>query len=52
MNQTKQIIYEMLTEPTGTHMLDSGGDDDRHWQRNQKMSLEDFEKEKYQEEKN
>ena len=48
MNQTKQIIYEMLTEPTGTHMLDSGGDDDRHWQRNQKMSLEDFEKEEYQ----
>ena len=46
MNQTKQIIYEMLTEPTGTHMLDSGGDDDRHWQRNQKMSLEDFENEK------
>jgi hypothetical protein len=48
MNKTKQIIYEMLTEPTGTHMLDSGGDDDRHWQRNQKMSLEDFEKEEYQ----
>jgi len=48
MNKTKQIIYEMLTEPTGTHMLDSGGDDGRHWQRNQKMSLEDFEKEEYQ----
>ena len=46
MNQTKQIIYEMLTESTGTHMLDSGGDDDRHWQQNQKMSLEDFENEK------
>ena len=46
MNQTKQIIYEMLTEPTGTHMLDSGGEDNRHWQRNQKMSLEDFENEK------
>ena len=45
MNQTKQIIYEMLTESTGTHMLDSGGDDDRHWQQNQKMSLEDFENE-------
>ena len=46
MNQTKQIIYEMLTESTGTHMLDSGGNENRHWQRNQKMSLEDFENEK------
>tara|TARA_R100000234_G_scaffold102059_1_gene71271 strand:+ start:1262 stop:1852 length:591 start_codon:yes stop_codon:yes gene_type:complete len=46
MNQTKQIIYEMLTQSTGKHMLDSGGDDDRHWQQNQKMSLEDFENEK------
>ena len=46
MNQTKQIIYEMLTEPTGKHMLDSGGAYGRHWERNQKMSLEDFENEK------
>ena len=45
MKQTKQIIYEMLTEPTGKHMLDSGGNENRHWQRNQKMSLEDFENE-------
>ena len=48
MNQTKQIIYEMLTEPTGKHMLDSGGAYGRHWERNQKMSLEDFENEEYQ----
>jgi hypothetical protein len=48
MNQTKQIIYEMLTESTGEHMLDSGGAYGRHWERNQKMSLEDFENEEYQ----
>ena len=37
MNQeTKQVIYNMLTESTGTYFLDSGGEDGRHWQRNQK----------------
>ena len=36
------LVYDMLTESTGTHMCDSGGDDNRHWQRNQKRSLEDF----------
>ena len=40
--QTQQAIYEMLTENTGTHFLDSGGDDGRHWQRNQKKSHLDF----------
>ena len=40
--QTQQTIYEMLTENTGTHFLDSGGDDGRHWQRNQKKSHLDF----------
>ena len=44
---TKQIIYEMLTENTGTHFLDSGGEDGRNWQRNQKKTLEDFENEEY-----
>ena len=39
---TEQIIYEMLTENTGRHMLDSGGDSGRAWQRNQVKSLEDF----------
>ena len=43
----EQIIYEMLTEKTGTHFLDSGGDDGRHWQRNAKKSLEDFKAEPY-----
>ena len=41
----EQTIYNMLTENTGTHMLDSGGGSGRHWQRNQKKSIEDFKKE-------
>ena len=41
---TEQAIYEMLTESTGTHFLDSGGATGRHWQRNQKRTLEDFKK--------
>ena len=45
MSRTNEIIYEMLTESTGKHMLDSGQDDGRHWQRNQKKSLKDFENE-------
>ena len=43
--KTEQVIFEMLTENTGTHMLDSGGDDGRAWQRNAKKSLEDFKNE-------
>ena len=39
----KQLIYQMLTESTGKHILDSGMSDGRHWQRNQKRSLTDFE---------
>ena len=40
--ETEQAIYEMLTENTGTHFLDSGGENGRHWQRNQKKTLMDF----------
>ena len=48
MNQeTKQVIYNMMIENTGTHFLDSGGEDGRHWQRNQKKTLKDFENEEY-----
>ena len=43
--ETKQLIYEMLTENTGKHFLDSGGDDNRGWQRNQNKTLQDFEDE-------
>lgn len=42
---TEQVIYEMLTENTGRHMLDSGGEDNRSWQRNQVKSLQDFKNE-------
>jgi hypothetical protein len=45
---TNQIIYEMLTENTGIHMLDSGGDDNRHFQKNQKKSITDFINEPYE----
>ena len=40
--ETKQVIYNMLTENTGTHFLDSGGTNDRHWQRNQLKTIDDF----------
>ena len=43
----EKIIFEMLTESTGEHFLDSGGAYGRHWQRNQKKSLNDFKNEKY-----
>jgi len=43
--ETKQVIYNMLTENTCTHFLDSGGANDRHWQRNQSKTIDDFEKE-------
>ena len=33
--ETKELIYQMLTENTGSHFLDSGGAGNRHWQRNQ-----------------
>ena len=41
----EKIIYDMLTESTGTHFLDSGGGSNRHWQRNQLKSIEDFKNE-------
>lgn len=43
----KELVYSMLTENVGTHFLDSGGQDGRHWQRNRKKSIEDFEAESY-----
>lgn len=45
--KTEQVIFDMLTENTGSHMLDSGMDDGRHWQKNQKKTLEDFKSEPY-----
>ena len=44
---TEQVIYNMLTENTGTHFLDSGMANGRHWQKNQVKTLEDFKNEDY-----
>lgn len=41
-DNTEAVIYGMLTENTGRHMLDSGGATGRTWQRNQLKTLEDF----------
>jgi hypothetical protein len=41
----KKLIYKMLTENTGAHMLDSGGVYGRNWERNQVKTIEDFENE-------
>lgn len=42
---TRAILAEMLTENTGTHILDSGGAYGRHWERNAGKSVSDFEAE-------
>ena len=42
---TETLIHAMLTTNTGTHMLDSGGDNGRNWQRNQGKTLADFQAE-------
>jgi hypothetical protein len=38
----EQTIANMLTENTGSHMLDSGGSNGRNWQRNQGKTVEHF----------
>ena len=44
-SNTKELIFSMLTENTGTHMLDSGGTSGRMWQRNSNKCIADFEAE-------
>ena len=44
-SNTKELIFSMLTENTGTHFLDSGGDNGRMWQRNANKCIADFEAE-------
>lgn len=39
---TEKIIYEMLIEDTGKHYLDSGGESNRHHQRNAGKTIDDF----------
>jgi hypothetical protein len=41
-NAVQRLVYKMLTEGTGVHMCDSGGADNRGWQRNQKKTIKDF----------
>jgi hypothetical protein len=41
----EQLVFNMITENTGTHMLDSGGAGGRAWQRNQGLTLEHFQNE-------
>ena len=41
-SNTEELIFSMLTENTGTHICDSGGDNGRMWQRNAKKCLQDF----------
>jgi hypothetical protein len=38
----ESLIYEMMTENTGSHMLDSGGAYGRNHERNAKKTIEDF----------
>lgn len=38
-----ELVYSQLTENTGAALGDSGGAYGRHWERNQKKSLADFE---------
>ena len=40
--ELQKLIYDMMTENTGKHFLDSGGANGRHWQRNRKKTIEDF----------
>ena len=42
---TQKLVYSMLTENTGSHMLDSGGAYGRNWERNQAKTIEDFDNE-------
>ena len=37
---TKGEIYGLMTESTGTHFLDSGGDEGRAWQKNRKNNFD------------
>ena len=40
--RVEHILYNMFTENTGASVLDSGGAYGRHWQRNQKFTIDDF----------
>ena len=52
MDKTDSVLYDMLTENTGCAMMDSGGDDGRHWQRNAGRDFRDDEPYTYYVDKN
>jgi len=43
-NYIKTQVYRMMTENTGRHFLDSGGAYGRHWERNQQLTIDDFDR--------
>lgn len=42
MTKLQKLVYAMLTTNTGIHMMDSGMAEGRHWQQNQKKTIQDF----------
>lgn len=40
--RTREVLAELLTEPTGRHILDSGGAYGRHWERNAGRTLAEW----------
>lgn len=40
--RTREVLAELLTEPTGRHILDSGGAYGRHWERNAGRTLTEW----------
>lgn len=43
--EAQYLIFDLLTENTGQHMLDSGGAYGRNWERNQGKTIQDFDAE-------
>ena len=41
-SRVEHILYNMFIEDTGKHFLDSGDAYNRHWQKNQKLKIDDF----------
>ena len=43
--ETQELVYKMMTENTGKHILDSGFANGRHWQKNEVKTIQDFDNE-------